>query len=191
MAKLEHEEQLNSIFANVNEWLKFAEAKNFGLLTLNAAIVFGLTQIEFCENSIYQKIILIVFGIFAFFSFLFSLISVFPIVSKVGKNKYSKTFINKFSNWIDKEELFENIHFYGYLRSINKSEFETKFLAKVNSNVSFTTFEKEIVEQILFNSRISWLKYQLFKIAAFIFLMGMLLTIAVLAFASLYLIIYK
>lgn len=191
MAKLEHEEQLNSIFVNVNEWLKFAEVKNFGLLTLNAAIVFGLIQIEFCENSIYQKIILIVFGIFSFFSFLFSLISVFPIVSKVGKNKYSKTFINKFSNWIDKEELFENIHFYGYLRSINKSEFETKFLAKVNSTVSFTTFEKEMVEQILFNSRISWLKYQLFKIAAFIFLMGMLLTIAVLAFASLYLIIYK
>ena len=28
-----HEEQLQSIFNNVNEWLKFAEAKNFGLLT--------------------------------------------------------------------------------------------------------------------------------------------------------------
>ena len=27
-----HEEQLQSIFNNVNEWLKFAEAKNFGLL---------------------------------------------------------------------------------------------------------------------------------------------------------------
>ena len=188
MAKLEHEEQLNSIFANVNEWLKFAEAKNFGLLTLNAAIVFGLTQIEFCENSLYQKIIFIVFGIFAFFSFLFSLISVFPNVSKIGKNEFSKAFINKFSNWIDKEEVFENIHFYGFLRTIDKSELEIKFLSKVNSNVSFTVFEKEIVEQILFNSRISWLKYQLFKIAAFIFLMGIIATIVILSIASIYLI---
>lgn len=189
MAKLEHEEQLNSIFANVNEWLKFAEAKNFGLLTLNAAIVFGLTQIQFSENSLYSNNIFTVFGIFAFSSFLFSLISVFPIVSKVGKNKYSKTFINKFSNWIDKEKFFENIHFYGYLRLISESEFETKFLAKVASNVPFTKFEKELVVQILLNSRISWLKYQLFKIAAFMFLMGIILTIVILAITSIFSII--
>ena len=51
MDELKYENQLRNIFANVNEWLKFAEAKNFGLLTLSAAFIFGLTQIEFPEDS--------------------------------------------------------------------------------------------------------------------------------------------
>ena len=38
MATSTHEEQLYKIFNNVNDWLKFAEAKNFGLLSINAAI---------------------------------------------------------------------------------------------------------------------------------------------------------
>ncbi|MFV8327305.1 Pycsar system effector family protein [Flavobacterium sp. ZS1P14] len=177
MIQLKHEELLQKIFLNVNEWLKFAEIKNFGLLSLNAAIVFGLTQIEFCENSTNKKIVFAIFGIFALFSFLFSLISLFSIVSKIEKGEYAKTFINKFSNWIDTEILFENIHFYGYLRSIEEVEFETKFLAKIGSTDAFSQYEKELITQILYNSRVTWLKYQLFKIAAFFFLMGILSTI--------------
>ena len=46
-----YEEQLRSIFNNVNEWLKYAEAKNFGLLTLIVAIAFGFTQINFSKES--------------------------------------------------------------------------------------------------------------------------------------------
>jgi len=187
MSTLTHDEQLQKIFANVNEWLKFAEAKNFGLLTLNAAIVFGFTQTNFEANSVVAKTGFYVFAPFALFSFLSALISLFPIVSMIEKGAYAKSWINKFCNWIDEEKKFENIHFYGYLRDIDESEFETKFLSKINSSIVFTQYEKELGTQILYNSRITWLKYQLFKIGAFFFLAGTILFIPAMIFFKIFL----
>ena len=85
MAKLEHEEQLNSIFANVNEWLKFAEAKNFGLMTLNAGVIFGISQISHEKTSLIINLCYYLIIPFASISFLVSLISVFPILSKIDR----------------------------------------------------------------------------------------------------------
>lgn len=174
MATLHHEERLQKLFANVNDWLKFAEAKNFGLLTLNAAIVFGFSQIDL---NITLKIGLYIFSFLAVFSFFFSLLSLFPLISKIEKGDLAFAFINKFSNWIDKETQFENIHFYGYLKELDLVEFENKFLVKVGSTVIFTEYEKELSNQILYNSRITWLKYQFFKIGASLFLLGFILCI--------------
>ena len=182
MTTLKHEEQLQKIFANVNEWLKFAEAKNFGLLSLNAAIVFGFTQTNFSEGSIICKAGFYVFAPFAIFSFLAALISLFPILSKIEKGSYSKSFINTVCNFIDKENKFENIHFYGYLKGIDETEFETKYLEKIGSAEKFATYETELSTQILYNSRITWLKYQLFKIGAFLFLLGVIVFIVALPF---------
>lgn len=172
-----HEEQLRSIFNNVNEWLKFAEAKNLGLLTLVAAIDFGFTQISFSEESDIKTIGCYVFLPITFFSFFFSLLSVFPILSKIEKGYLVKSLITKLSNLIDEEKSFENIHYFGYLRTLEEATFETKFLNKVNSTEAFIQYEKELSSQILYNSRIAWLKYQLFKIGAFIFLFALILSI--------------
>lgn len=175
-----YEEQLRNIFNNVNEWLKFAEAKNLGLLTLVAAIDFGFTQISFSEESVIKTIGCYVFLPITFFSFLFSLLSVFPILSKIEKGYLVKSLITKLSNLIDKEKSFENVHFYGYLRHLDESTFETKFLTKVNSTEVFIQYEKELSTQILYNSRITWLKYQLFKIGAFFFLLALIVSIILL-----------
>ena len=181
MTTLKHEEQLQKIFANVNEWLKFAEAKNFGLLSLNAAIVFGFTQTNFAEGSIIEKAGYYVFFPFTILSFLPCLLSLFPIVSKIEKKtkekkeKKIKIIIKKFSNWIDREESFENIHFYGYLKDIDESTLETKLKEKTGITDSFMDYEKELGTQILYNSRITWLKYQFFKMGAFFFLVGIIL----------------
>jgi hypothetical protein len=172
MSNLEHEENLQKIFSNVNEWLKFAEAKNFGLLSLNAAIVFGFSQSIFTNGSIIAKAGFYVFAPFAIFSFLAALISLFPILSKIEKGSFTTGWINKLCNFIDEEKKFENIHYYGYLKRISEKEFETQYLNKINSKIKFSQYEKELGTQILYNSRITWLKYQLFKIGAFIFLVG-------------------
>jgi hypothetical protein len=177
MSTLKHEEGLQKLFANINDWLKFAEAKNFGLLSLNAAIVFGFTQINFADGSIISKAGFYVFSPLAILSFLSALLSLFPILSQIEKGSYSKNWINWLSNFIDKEKKFENIHFYGYLKGINEDEFERKYLIKTNSADAFSQFEKELGTQILYNSRITWLKYQLFKIGAFFFLVGIILFI--------------
>ncbi|PTT04525.1 hypothetical protein DBR27_09440 [Flavobacterium sp. HMWF030] len=185
MNKLNHEEQLYKIFNNVNDWLKFAEAKNFGLLTLNAAIIFGLTQITF-SDSVIQKIAFCVFVPFSILSFIPCLISLFPIVTKIESKKKndeirnSRKIINYISNLIDKDKSFENIHFYGYLKDLKEKDFEEKFLNKVNSTDKFTVYETELSTQILYNSRITSLKYQFFKIGAFFFLIGILISVLVL-----------
>ena len=181
MSILKHEEQLQKIFTNVNEWLKFAEAKNFGLLSLNAAIVFGFTQTNFKDGSIIEMAGYYVFFPFTILSFLPCLISLFPIVSKIErktkdkKYKKIKIFIKKFTNWIDKEESFENIHFFGYLKDIDESTLEAKLQLKTGVTESFLDYEKELGTQILYNSRITWLKYQFFKMGAFFFLVGIVL----------------
>ena len=181
MSILKHEEQLQKIFTNVNEWLKFAEAKNFGLLSLNAAIVFGFTQTNFKDGSIIEMAGYYVFFPFTILSFLPCLISLFPIVSKIErktkdkKDKKIKIFIKKFTNWIDKEESFENIHFFGYLKDIDESTLEAKLQLKTGVTESFLDYEKELGTQILYNSRITWLKYQFFKMGAFFFLVGIVL----------------
>lgn len=177
MNELKYENQLRNIFANVNEWLKFAEAKNFGLLTLSAAFIFGLTQIDFPKDSKVAYATNCVFIPFAVFSIVICLISLFPILTKIKKREWAKSWINRFSNFIDKENKFENIHFYGYLRGIDKEEFEREFLQKTNSAEAFTDYERELVAQIIYNSGIAWLKYQLFKIAAFIFGLGLVLSL--------------
>ena len=177
MDELKYENQLRNIFANVNEWLKFAEAKNFGLLTLSAAFIFGLTQIDFPEDSKVACAAYCVFIPFAVFSIVICLISLFPILTKIKKGEWAKSWINRFSNFIDKEDKSENIHFYGYLRGIKEEEFERKFLQKTNSSEAFTDYERELLTQIIINSGIAWLKYQLFKIAAFIFCSGLILSL--------------
>lgn len=174
------EEQLRSIFNNVNEWLKFAEAKNLGLLTLVAAIDFGFTQVSFPKDNDIETIGRYVFLPITFVSFLSSLISVFPILSKIEKGYLVKSLITKLSNLIDKEESFENIHYYGYLRNLDEATFETEFLTKVNSTDVFTQYEIELSTQILYNSRIAWLKYQLFKIGAFFFLLALTVSVILL-----------
>jgi hypothetical protein len=193
MNKLNHEEQLYKIFNNVNDWLKFAEAKNFGLLTLNAAIVFGLTQFAFSNESVLKIIAFCVFVPFSTLSFVPCLISLFPIVTKIesknkkGEVRNSMKFVNFLSNIIDKDKSFENIHFYGYLKKLKEDKFEEEFLNKVGSTDKFTKFETELVTQILYNSRITSLKYKFFKIGAFLFLFGLIISLLLLPFVSIFL----
>ena len=87
--------------------------------------------------------------------------------------------INKISNFIDKDRFFENIHFYGYLKELTETEFESQFLKKTGSTDEFTKYETELVTQILYNSRITSLKYKFFKIGAFMFLIGIVTSILV------------
>lgn len=179
MSESNYENQLRNMFANVNEWLKFAEAKNFGLLTLCSAFIFGITQIDFSENSKVEYVAKYIFVPFAVISIIIALISLFPFLTRMLKGEFEKSWINRFSNFLDKEDKFENIHFYGYIRDLEEGEFERKFLEKNISTEPFSGYEKDLVGQIIFNSRITWLKYQLFKIAAFLFGCGIILSVAI------------
>lgn len=99
------------------------------------------------------------------------------LLSKIEKGYLVKSWITTLSHKIDNETTIENIHYYGYLRNLDESEFEFVFLEKTQSENPFTQYEKELSVQILYNSRITWLKYQLFKIGAFSFLAAIALSV--------------
>ena len=67
---MESNSELKYIFSNINELLKFAEAKNGGLMVLNTALVIGiLSSYIGIQNFIFKPIILIgiiFFGISVF-----------------------------------------------------------------------------------------------------------------------------
>lgn len=169
---MKHEEQLRKMFANINDWLKFAEAKNLGLLTLSAAIVFGFLKANINCTTVAEKTNYYVLIPLAVLAFIIALISVFPILTNIEKGKKIKGNIDWLSNIIDKEDAFVNIHFYGYLKTIDIVEFESEYLKKTNTSGQFSDFEKELGGQILYNSRIAAIKYQLFKIGAFLLFVG-------------------
>ncbi len=184
METLKYDDQLQKLFSNINDWLKFAEAKNLGLLTFVAAIAFGFTQVNLSDSSSIHVVGCYIFLPISLLSFICSLISLFPILSKIEKGDILKSWITKFSRFVDEEKPFENIHYYGYLRTLKEEQFESKFLEKIKGVEAFTQYEKELSTQILYNSRITWLKYQLFKIGAFFFLLAIVFSVIALPFAK-------
>ena len=78
MTLLYYEEQLHKIFANVNEWLKYAEAKNFGLITINGAIILGISQINFGSYNQIKLCLLLHYPAVYIFILLFCITFIFP-----------------------------------------------------------------------------------------------------------------
>jgi hypothetical protein len=173
------EDRLYRMFANVNDWLKFAEAKNFGLLTFNAVVIFGITQIDFVKYCSLKLVCYYIISPLSMLSILCVLISLMPILTSIEKGSHVKSWINLFANLIDKEVVFENIHFFGYLKTIDPNEFQRKLSDKLNITPNFSDFEIELIGQILYNSRITALKYQLFKMGGFLTLLAIILSIII------------
>src|SRR5689334_7270323 len=74
-------EDLKYTFNNINEWLKFAEAKNAGLLALNAVAVIGILQANssFTENiKMFEGILIFLFCI----SSCLCLYTILPVLNK-------------------------------------------------------------------------------------------------------------
>jgi hypothetical protein len=166
-------EELREIFNNINDWLKFAEAKNFGLISLIVASVFGFTQMSLKHDYIVQCIGAYIFLPLSILGCLSCLTSLMPILSKIEQEKNVTGIIDRLSNFINKEGELNNIHFFGHLKDLNETEFESEMLTKYGPGFSsFTEYEKDLVTQILYNSRIANIKYQLFKIGGTLFFLA-------------------
>ncbi len=164
------EEKLKLIFANINDWLKFAEAKNAALITVDGAALFCVLNI-FNENNkglepykyvlIALSAILLASVIIAFVSF----------IAKI-KNMECKGY-----------KLLEsdNLTFYGhickysaetYLKAIYK-----KYEVREVDYDTISNFEKDLANQIIVNSQIVLKKIKLFNKGVLITLAGVIITI--------------
>src|SRR3954463_12600956 len=98
---MEARNELKFILSNVNDLLKFGEAKHAGLIILNSGFIFAIiSSYDNIEHIVYKPMILtgtIAFGV----SIFLSIISQFPVTS------------NKF---YDKKEIADpNLYFFNHL----------------------------------------------------------------------------
>ncbi len=148
------EEKLFKIFNNVNDWLKFAEAKNAALVAFNGVSIFGIIQAFQSElikddwlcNYLQFIIVLLIF------STITSLISFAPKV-KMVKLSWAKP-------------SGKNVLFFEYLKTLDNTEILKQIFEGVS--IEFTNFEKDLAEQIKQNSYIASKKYGFFSIALWI-----------------------
>lgn len=151
-------EDLKYTFHNINEWLRFAEAKNAGLLALNIASIIGLLQLDdpFRGDAGFLKGIMI----FLFcLSCCICLYSILPVINK-GFRFYKKMEEPEFEK--QKEHL--NALFFGDIARLSAGQFLSLFEFK--HEVKLTRAEKDFGIQITNNAEICVQKYNLFKIAA-------------------------
>ncbi len=143
-------ERLNGIFHNVNEWLKFAEAKHGVLVVLNSGIAFGLLTIykEYQDEINFKTLFIALTGIS--FSIVITLISLFPrsSSSKVKRKKNQKI----------------NLYFTGHLALLSVEEFKEELL-KIDSFYEFDRLEEDLMAEIIRNASIASKKYMFFRYA--------------------------
>ena len=154
---MESKSELKYIFANINEWLKFAEAKHGGLVVLNAGLVVGiLSSYSNIQNFIFKPAILI--GIICFgISVFLSIISQFPVTQNLFYNK--KTIQNP------------NLYFFGHLSHLDKQVFIDTFKL-VDTGFIPSKFDTDLINQILVNARITQTKFSFFKLASYLTAFG-------------------
>lgn len=157
MATSTHEEQLYKIFNNVNDWLKFAEAKNAMIIAFNSASIYGIIStlsIDYVKKHDFLMTYLFIVIILLVFSTAFSLISFAPRVKIIKGGWYAP------GN-------FSNVLFFEYLKT--KSNLEIlKEVTGDNDESTFTKIEKDIAEQIKQNSIIASRKYSYFTISVWL-----------------------
>lgn len=143
-------EDLKDIFQNVNEWLKFGEAKHAGLIVLNSGLVFGILSVysNFARHLHWSFIILALLFLGA--SIFFTLVSLFP-------RTYKKT-IPSIKNKTP------NLYFNGSIACLSRDEFKSELL-KTHPDHVFTPLEDSLIDQTILNSKIASAKYTLFKYA--------------------------
>lgn len=158
LSKLEN--KLTYIFSNVNEWLKFAEVKNAGLIAFLIAAVSGLLGFIASFQQLNQslKVGMIFCVILLVTSCLISLSSFLPKV-----NRIEITFLHRIGEILEGD----NLLFFGDLAKYDAETLLSK-IAKDYFSINLTKFSKihtDIAEQIIINSKITNAKFQIFKIA--------------------------
>jgi len=150
-------QELYQVFSNVNDWLKFAEAKNAMLIAFNGASIFGIVRLlntDFVSNSSFIENYLLFVIICLIFSTVNCLISFAPRVKIIKGGYYDSGKI-------------PNVLFFEYLKGKSNLEIIKEITGKTETE-DYSTLQKDIAEQIKQNSIIASRKYSHFTISVWI-----------------------
>jgi hypothetical protein len=151
--------ELTYLFENINNWLKYAEAKNAGLSAFNVAILIGISQLKADKE--------IALGLALFFTILsigFNLYSIIPVLDKYFKF-YSKKSKEEFENNKDKINMF----FFADIANLSSKQLVELIEYKTNTTSdSKNKSHTDIANQIIVNSEITLQKFKLFNISGYL-----------------------
>lgn len=161
-------EFLEKVYTEINDNIKFSEAKNAALVTLNSALISAASTKAFDYKIAIQWRILIVFLII---SLLIPLIlALVSFKAKMHHNCFIKN---------DDEQKFM---FFSYIKK-NFYKSENSYIAEINKNFKDEFTENQLAKQIVDLSYVANKKFLLFNIALFIeiliFVLGAILTLSV------------
>lgn len=158
--------QLRLIFANTNDWLRFAENKNGALLGADLAVLFGFTIKGFVDNYLLgvPNWVLSISLILLALSVLITLGSFLPIRNPVFGTPKRSTFCN--------------LLFFGDLCNLEDSELLGEVAKAVGEKrQTYSGIETTYARQIIVNSRIAQRKYTWFVAALWATVFGLLLPV--------------
>jgi hypothetical protein len=157
--------ELRFIFSNINEWLKFAEAKLAGIIVLNSAVIIGILSSIGSIHDYINRNAVIVGIIFVGLSLFWCIITQMPILSKALSSSSSQGAIN--------------LYFFGHLANLSQQEFLNE-LANIYPSYNPNALDKALINQILVNACITKSKFVAFKYAVYMTTFG----IGIIAFTS-------
>ena len=151
MDKKELRKELKEIWANVNYWLSFAEAKNAGILAINIACIAAVMTTNIFDDCLDLEIILVAGLLIAM---LITLVSLTPLIYVVKIRRPEKS-----DN--------DNPLFYGDIVKYEYKEY-LEYLAKRygEEEIKWGDYEEDLAREIVENSKITLLKYRYFKFTA-------------------------
>ena len=155
------EEQLDRIFKNINDWLKFAEMKNAMIIGLNGVVLFGVLRLAKSDTGFLHERIYIIFAVLVSYSAIVAILSFYP-----------QTKIKWF--WLAKNALPEhddNLLFYSHIKRYDADGYLHRLNEGNRKRVeSFSKVEKNYSSQIIINSNIADDKFSYFKHSVGVFL---------------------
>ena len=165
-------EDLKYIFSNINDWLKFAEAKCAGLLALNLAAIIGLLQsasmfTDDIQNG--QGILIVLFS-------LSSLITLYSLIPKLNTLiKFYRTIPNleaELKHRKDNNRPTINCIYFGDIACLTEAMFST--LATNKPLDEHNSLTQLLIHQIVVNAQIALQKYRIFSLASWTTFVGYL-----------------
>lgn len=156
---------LEMALSQINDWLKFAEAKNGALIAVGCAVIFGVLRFH-SSLSAESNFVAIYMGSFTIFIAAAIVISLVSFVPRMAP-----------PFWIEMPEIDKNDNplFFGHACKYSKGKYLELFNDHVDGAVSSASkLELALCDQIVNNSRIGFIKYRMFGSAVFLFLAGVL-----------------
>jgi hypothetical protein len=156
----------------VNDWLKFAEAKNVGIVGLDSGAIAVLMTYITGEHQypVLAGILVIVGGVALIGSLLIGLSSFFP----------QTNLEDLLGGRLAKPSGADNLHFYGHLAKYMPNDLAAAVARRYAGAepVGFSELQVDLAEQVVTNARITLHKLRLFAVAVALFGLGVLASAA-------------